>query len=84
MPIIRSARGLPTEITWEKKPKEPDIKFCEPGEAHAGMREVLMWALMLCVTHRGKVEELNKWAKAVVTEKDAAETAMLTSDVRTR
>ena len=64
------------ESNWEKKPKDVSISFCEPGEAHAGMREILLWALMLCVTHRGKVDELNKWAKAVVAEKEAAEAGL--------
>ena len=34
--------------------------------AHANMAEVLFFALMLCTTHRGRVEELNSWVNKVL------------------
>ena len=50
----------------EKKPRADPNLWAEPGKAHANMKEVLFYSFMLCTTHRGRVEELNKWAKRVL------------------
>ena len=50
----------------DKSPYSASIRFCAPGEADAGDREVL-WAMMLCVTHSGKISELNGWARDAIT-----------------
>lgn len=60
----------------EKRPKAGSINFCEPGQADAGNREVMLWSLMLCITHDGRVKDLNKWASAAVMEYEAATTQM--------
>ena len=52
----------------EKKPKAEPIYLAERGETDAGMKEILFWSLLLCVTHRGRVKELESWGKAVILE----------------
>ena len=52
----------------EKKPKAEAIFLAEPGPADAGMKEVLFWGLLLCVTHRGRVKELESYTRAVILE----------------
>ena len=57
-----------TEKAPEKEPKAEAIFLAEPGPADAGMKEVLFWGLLLCVTHRGRVKELESYTRAVILE----------------
>ena len=52
----------------EKKPRAEAIYLAEQGEADASMREIIFYGLLLCVTHRGRVKELEEWAKKAVLE----------------
>ena len=57
----------------EKKPYNDPNRWCAAGHADANMSEVLLWALMLCVTHVGAVKKLETWARAVINEAPQAE-----------
>ena len=57
----------------EKKPYNDPNRWCAAGHADANMSEVLLWALMLCVTHVGAVKKLETWARAVINEAPEAE-----------
>ena len=52
----------------QKKPKAEAIFLGETGPAEAGSREILFWGLLLCVTHRGRVKELDEWVKRAILE----------------
>jgi hypothetical protein len=56
------------DVVLVKKAKDEAILFAEAGPAEANDREVLLWALMLCVTHRGRVKELDSFARNAVLE----------------
>ena len=51
-----------------KAPRAATITLCEAGEADANDGLVLLWALMLCVTHVGALKTLEEWARAVMLE----------------
>ena len=57
----------------EKKARAEPTYFAEQGEADATMKEVLFWALLLCVTHRGRVKELDDYAKKAILEEPQVE-----------
>ena len=56
-----------------KEPKASPTSWSPPGEADANASNILFWALMLCVTYHGKIDELNRWAKDAMQEESAAE-----------
>ena len=57
----------------QKKARAEPIYFAEQGEAEATKAEVIFWALLLCVTHRGRVNELDTWAKKAILEEPQVE-----------
>ena len=56
----------------EKKPRADPHHWCQPGNDHGNMQEALFNALLLCVTHVGRVEALKSWQKKVLAEELAA------------
>ena len=56
-----------------KEPIASPTSWSPPGEADANASNVLFWSLLLCVTYRGKIDELNAYAKDVLQEESAAE-----------
>ena len=61
-----------TEPVVEKKPKAEPILWAQPGKDHANESEVVFYALLLCNTHRGRVDELNSWVSRVLLEEKCA------------
>ena len=51
-----------------KEPKAEAIHFAATGNADASSKEVLFWSFMLCVTHRGRIKELDTYARKVTKE----------------
>ena len=67
-PNSHARRTRLADKAHEKKPKPELIHLFEPGPADATVKEVLFWSLLLCVTHRGRISELESYARAVLTE----------------
>ena len=55
-----------------KVPRASPKDWSPGGEADANASNVLFDSLLLCVTHRGKVDVLNEWAKEVLKEEPEA------------
>ena len=49
--------------------------WVESGPADASMKEVVFWSLLLCVSHHGRVKELDKWARGVIVEESCFDTS---------
>ena len=54
-----------------KEPKRASYDWRASREAHANMKEVLLYSLFVCA-HADSVGDLNKWAQAVRAERLAA------------
>ena len=61
-----------TENQVLKEPRADPNKWCQPGKDHGGMAEVLFNALLLCITHVGRVEALKSWQTKVLAEEFVA------------
>ena len=49
-------------------PRAASEVWWQPGEAEPNTHEVLFFALVLCMTHAGRVKDLEDWQNKVVRE----------------
>ena len=69
MHTMRSVQTMQMPL-WRRSPSQRPSSGQRSGPSRANAKEVLLWAFMLCVSHRGRVNDLDKWARKAVLEPD--------------
>ena len=71
MPFAACAAAESNKPKEPKEPRAANFRLGEKGEAHANMRELLLYAILV-IANRNSVGELDKWAEEVRVERNAA------------